>query len=268
MDRSADERTRQAEVFSIVSHDVRGAVGVILVAVSELLDARVGSLSEEQRALVRLVSRSSARLIRLAANVAFLERAEAKTITLAFQPVDARDVVRRAVEAFEKSGELGKGGRVQAVLRLPEELVRTEADAELLVHALTNLLANAIRVAHKEIVVSVAALPEAAGVALMVDDDGPGFPAHMRGTLFASAPETGHAEGEPALTGSPEPELRGLGLFVVKGIVRAHGGTLSAEACPVAEEGAPRGTRVMISLRARAALVGTEERATPAKPVA
>jgi two-component system sensor histidine kinase KdpD len=240
MDRSADERTRQGEVFSIVSHDVRGAVGVILVAVSELLDSRVGSLSEEQRALVRLVSRSSARLTRLAANVSFLERSGAGPLKLAAQPVDARDVARRAVDAFEKSGELGDGRRVRARLQLPDDLARTDADAELLLQATMNLLANAIRVAQKEVVVTVAPLADGKGIAIMVDDDGPGFPAHMRGALFGPGPEAGGIAGA-------QRELHGLGLFVARGIVHAHGGTLSAE-LRVGAEGASPGTRVSIAL--------------------
>jgi len=242
MDRSAEERTRQGEVFSIVSHDVRGAVGVILVAVSELLDPRVGSLTEEQRGLVRLVSRSSARLTRLAANVAFLERAGAGPVKIVAQPVDARDVARRAVEGFEKSGELGSGRRVRALLQLPDDLVRTDADAELLVQATTNLLANAIRVAQKEVVVTVAPRADGRGIALMVDDDGPGFPAHVKGALFGPDASAGGTAGG-------EHELRGLGLFVVKGIVHAHGGALSAEP-RLGADGAPLGTRVSIALPA------------------
>src|SRR5947209_14943126 len=97
------ERRIHAEVLSIVSHDIRAPLGVILGAVTELLDPTIGPLNEEQRALVQLVRRSSEKLARLAANVLFLNRIEAKRVELQRQRVDARMIVRRAMEGFERA---------------------------------------------------------------------------------------------------------------------------------------------------------------------
>lgn len=215
MEGGAEESARNAEVLAIVSHDIRAPLGVILAAVSELLDPRVGSLTDEQRALVQLVRRSSERLTRLAANVFFLKRASGVDLALARQPVDLRDVARRAIDSFERSGEIGKALRV--VLHVPGERVEVKAEAELLVHAVTNVLANAIRVARSEIVVTV----EMGGVgpAVVVDDDGPGIPASLAPVLFDSGARLRPGQGR---------QPRGLGLLIVKGIVDAHGANVSA----------------------------------------
>ncbi len=212
--RFAEDRARHAEVLSIVSHDIRGPLGVILVAVSELLDGRVGALTEEQRGLVQLVRRSSERLSRLAANVSFLEKTVAGEPALAREPADLRDVARRAVQSFERSGEIGK--RVRVTLHVPDERVGVAVDAELAGQACVNVLANAIRVARNEIHVTVA-LDDGTPV-ILVDDDGPGVAPQLQPTLF-----------EPDRRPIADRDPRGLGLPIVHGIVRAHGGSVSAE---------------------------------------
>jgi two-component system sensor histidine kinase KdpD len=219
MEPSADERAREhAELLSIVSHDIRAPLGVILAAISELTNPRVGTLTEEQRGLVLLVRRSSERLNRLAGNVQFLKRIVAGEVTLARQATDLRDVARRAVESFEKSGELGK--KVHATLRVPDDRVGATGDAELLVHATTNLVANAIRAARSEVVVT--ALVEDGVPTLLVDDDGPGISPALLPVLFE------RGSGDPSGPSMPGVQ-RGLGLVVVRGIVAAHGAALSGD---------------------------------------
>jgi two-component system sensor histidine kinase KdpD len=202
-----------AEVLSIVSHDIRAPLGVILAALSELNDPRVGALSDAQVGLLQLVRRSSERLNRLAGNVLFLKRLTAGEISLARQATDLREVARRAVDSFERSGELGK--KIRATLQLPNARVNVEGDAELLVQAATNLIANAIRAARAEVVVTVATEGEVP--ALRVDDDGAGVPPALLPVLFA--PEA------PAMAGLE----RGLGLIVVRGIVSAHAAIVTVE---------------------------------------
>ena len=104
----SDEPAARAEVLAVVSHDIRAPLGVILGAVTELMDPRMGPLTEAQRGLLQLVRRSSERLVRLAGNVQVLSRLEGGGLTLARQALDARDLARRAVESFERSGESTK----------------------------------------------------------------------------------------------------------------------------------------------------------------
>jgi signal transduction histidine kinase len=246
MDSQGDENARHAEVLSIVSHDIRAPLGVILAAVSELQDPRVGPLTDEQRALVQLVRRSSERLSRLAANVFFLRRSMSE-LALSLQPIDLRDVARRALESFERSGEIGKKPHV--VLELPPERVQVEGDAELLLQASTNVLANAVRVARSQIVVSVET--DRGASYLRFDDDGSGIPRALKELLFEPPAPTGSASPGPRAD-APDHPPRGLGLAVTRRIVEAHHGTLTAET-RVDREHRPVGTTVRIGV-ARAQL--------------
>jgi signal transduction histidine kinase len=233
MDSRADENARHAEVLSIVSHDIRAPLGVILAAVSELLDPRVGPLTDEQRALVQLVRRSSERLSRLAANVFLLKRISVGELALSRQPLDLRDLARRAIDGFERSGEIAKKPHV--TLHVPGERVDVSGDAELLLHACTNVLANAVRAARSQIIVTVVC--DAEDAAVLVEDDGPGIPADLIRLLLDPAARLDRSDGPP----------RGLGLPIVRRIIDAHGGVLTAET-RLDSQNRPVGTSVRIGL--------------------
>jgi len=231
----ADARARNAEVLSIVAHDIRGPLGVILVAISELGDARVGALTDGQRSLVQLVRRSCERLGRLAANVAFLEKmsmSDGGAISVSSSALDLRDVARRAVESFEKSGETGK--RIRLALHVPDDRLGIHGEADLLVQACANVIANAVRVARAEIVVTVASDDGANSV--VIEDDGPGFSPELLPSLFESRRSAG------------ERDARGLGLPIVKAIVDAHGASITAGP-RLQPTGESKGARVRIAFR-------------------
>ncbi|HEY2511591.1 MAG TPA: HAMP domain-containing sensor histidine kinase [Polyangiaceae bacterium] len=220
----------QAEILSVVSHDIRAPLGVILVALSELVSPQLGPLTDEQRALLLLIRRSGERLSRLSTNVLYLNRARGGTIGRPRAAVDLRDVARRAFESLERSGELSK---VDARLELPPERVEVAAEAESLVHAIANLLANAVRFARSSVRVRVSATPTPQ---VSVDDDGPGF-VHEAVPLAFDAARLGQGESLA---------VHGLGLVVVKAIGDAHDATVKLETQRDAR-GEPRGGRVAMT---------------------
>jgi signal transduction histidine kinase len=231
------ERRAHAEVLSVVSHDIRAPLGVILGAVTELANPQLGPLTEEQRSLVALVRRSSEKLQRLATNVLLLNRLALGRLELQRQRVDARTVLRRTIESFERAGELG---RLRVTTSVPDAGVDVDADPERLGQALVNVLANAVRFARAEVRASVA---RDDGVAVfVVEDDGPGLTPAQIAILFDR-----EARLRPTSNGAPT--MRGLGLPIVSAIVRAHGGDVSAESIGDAT-GRTVGARVRLTLRA------------------
>jgi signal transduction histidine kinase len=225
------ERVRQAhsEILSIISHDIRAPLGVILGALTELSNPQVGELNDEQRVLVQLVRRSSEKLSRLANNIMILNRMETARVELAQQPVDMRLIAQRALDAVERSGERGK---LALASRAPDEAAIVFVDAERIGQVLANMLANALRFARREVRLGVEA--SAAHVDVVVEDDGPGLTSDAIPLLFE------RAQSAPA--GRPP---SGLGLFVVKGIVDAHGATVHAE--NIGDEARPQGARFRVT---------------------
>ena len=236
MSSSDSDARAHAAVLSIISHDIRAPLGVILGAVSELINPQIGPLNDEQRGLLQLVRRSSEKLGRLASNILFLNRVASARLALARQRVDARTVVRRAIEAFERSGELG---RISIATEQPADSLDVEVDAELATQAIANVLANAVRFARAQVRVVVEA--ERDGARVLVEDDGPGFVPDSLAILFDREARHGGtgASGGPAMPG--------LGLVVTKGIVDAHGGSIRAESL-TDPAGRASGARVTMTL--------------------
>jgi signal transduction histidine kinase len=224
---------RQETLLSMIAHDVRAPLGVAQGALAELGHPTVGALGEEQTRLVRLARRSLDRLAKLSVNVSQLARIETGRLVLAPSRCDlgalARDVAQR-IEREETTGPVQ--------LAVDAAPAPCNVDADKVRIAIDNLLSNALRFGQAQVLVR--AFTEGAGddarAVLVVEDDGPGLPAGL-GDPFDRVKAASMRAGK---TGS------GLGLAVVRGIARAHGGEATGET--IATDGArPRGARFTLS---------------------
>jgi two-component system sensor histidine kinase GlrK len=143
--------------------------------------------------------------------------------------------VRRALEAFERSGELGRLGVASS---LPDDPIDVDVDPERVGHAIVNVLANAVRFARGQIRITMAA-SERGSASVAIEDDGPGISPEPMARFF-------DAETLPELGGVPP--ARGLGLVVARGIVAAHQGAVTGETLLPESGTTPRGARVTITL--------------------
>jgi signal transduction histidine kinase len=139
-----------------------------------------------------------------------------RTHQLQKQPIDLNRVI-------EESGALlahdMRQRQVEANLELSSTPCVVDGDPVLLQQVLVNLVRNAVDAlaetpAGSRLVIMRSAIT-AANVEISVCDTGPGFPAEMSGALFT-----------PFVT--TKPEGLGIGLPIAQGIVKAHGGTISA----------------------------------------
>jgi signal transduction histidine kinase len=122
-----------------------------------------------------------------------------------------------------------------AVANLVAPDIVIEADRESLVRVLGNLLRNAGEAEARRI--TVVAAHESGELAIIVADDGPGLPDHVRAALF-----------RPFVTGARRGST-GLGLAIVHDLMRAHGGDV------VLLDSGPGGTRFRLTLPSRVVVV-------------
>lgn len=108
--------------------------------------------------------------------------------------------------------------RVEAAL--PPDLPPVLVDPALIGQALVNLLENATKYAPEGSTIHLTATPVPEGVALTVEDEGPGIAPSERGRVFDLFHRAVQGDGQPAGTG--------LGLAIVKGMVEANGGEVAA----------------------------------------
>jgi len=111
---------------------------------------------------------------------------------------------------------------IQLICQPPPSAMAVLCERQLLMRVFSNIIGNAIKFTPSEGSVSIAAKSEDGQIRFSVRDTGPGVPAEDLPHLF----DRYWQQKESDRRGS------GLGLYIAKGIVEAHGGRISAESRP------------------------------------
>jgi signal transduction histidine kinase len=209
----AEEAARRAvemeeRLAGIVGHDLRTPLAAITMSVAVLL--RRGGLAEEQRRTISRIGGSAGRMARIIRDLLDFTRVRNEgSIPIDARPTDLVQLAERAVAelvAAHPGREIRLDAPAAALL---------DADPDRLGQVVTNLGANALQHGRAESCVTVNVAPEGDGIALRVHNDGPPIPADLLPQLFQPF-RRGRGGGEDGSLG--------LGLFVVREVVRAHGG--------------------------------------------
>jgi phosphoserine phosphatase RsbU/P len=204
---AAKDRAVFAEqMMGIVSHDLRNPLNAIQMG-TDLLATSM--LSDEQRRVLARIGRATDRATHLIEDLLDFTRARVGLgLSVALAPIRLHDVVAECLEELR----LCHPGR-ELVHERDGEAVCI-ADAGRLAQLLGNLVSNAIAYGVREAPITIRSSARAAS-GIAVHNFGPPIPEGLRSTMF-----------EP-MTGRNDPGGRsvGLGLFIVREIARAHGGT-------------------------------------------
>jgi signal transduction histidine kinase len=209
----------RSDLVATVAHELRSPLTGVKGFVQALLN-RWDRLNDEQKKLMlTTVSADSDRLSRLIAELLDVARIDTGRLQLHPRPSDAGVLTRRIVDSVS-------AGTARPIdLKIASALPDIHADPDKFTQVVTNLVENAVR--HGEGTVHVTVDPlgpgdlgDQAGVRVVVDDEGEGIPAEMRRRVFTKF-WTGGARG-----GS------GLGLYIVNGLTKAHGGTVTIDDAP------------------------------------
>jgi signal transduction histidine kinase len=212
------DRSR-ADLVSTVAHELRSPLTSVKGFTATLL-AKWDRFTDEQKLLMlATVNADADRVTRLLSELLDVSRIDAGRLELRRQVVDVPAAVRRVVAGSVASGEEEDRFRVFADGELPEMWL----DPDKLDQVLHNLMENALR--HGDGTITVRVEPsqvaagdhETAGACITINDEGDGIPEETVARVFTKFWRGGARRGGT-----------GLGLFIVKGIVEAHGGTISA----------------------------------------
>jgi len=233
--RAADELRlsdqRKSDFLAILSHELRNPLAPIRNAIYLLDRAQPGS-PQAIRAK-EVIRRQSDHLAKLVDDLLDLSRIDHGKITLDRTLVDAREVVRRAVEDARPSFEARD---IALGIETPADPTLVDADPVRLAQIAGNLLGNAVKFTAPGGAVEVALRTRDAVLELSVRDDGVGIePAQLERVFepFAQA-ERARTTGQGGL---------GIGLALVRSLAALHGGAAVARS-----EGLGRGTEVLVTL--------------------
>jgi signal transduction histidine kinase len=206
--------TLRQNLLADVAHELRTPLTVLLGNLRAMLDdvymldkSEVARLYDQTRHLIGLVN-----------DLHELALAEAHRLPLALQTVDLGDLVQDAAELLEPVAEL-QG--VQLAVNLPATPLCVQADRARLMQVVQNLLANALR--HTPQAGEIRLQVEAAGggAMLMVADNGDGIDPRHLPYLFDRFYRADQARDR-------DHGGAGLGLAIVRAMVEAHGGRVTA----------------------------------------
>lgn len=218
-ERAATRRAERAvaardELLGVVAHDLRSPLGAITMKAGLLRKADASPTMRRHAGAIESIAVRMAYLIKSLLDAASIDLGR---FSIDPAPVHALPVVRETVELFSTQAET-KSIDLEASA---EEIDLTVfADRDRLVQALSNLVGNAIRFTPEGGKVTVAAKREDGSVRFSVVDNGPGIAPEDIPRIFErfrGSEEDGGATGT------------GLGLYLAKGIVEAHGGRIWAE---------------------------------------
>ncbi|OLD82265.1 MAG: hypothetical protein AUG54_03090 [Ktedonobacter sp. 13_1_20CM_4_53_7] len=240
------ERARE-DFFTTMAHELKTPLANIRAHVSALLAEDLQWSREAQRDFLQSADEQVERLVGMINHFLDASRVEAGALRLELEPILLPEMLEDLEERLEAL--ITSSGRYLEV-KMPANLPAVMADYELIISVLTNLLSNAFRYAPEgdTVLLELEAVYGSdkqfpTGVELRVTDRGPGMSMEQQTALFTRF-STFAAMSRPAIDrpGQPAAERRrgsarwspatGLGLYISRGIIEAHGGKLTLISSP------------------------------------
>lgn len=207
------ERTR-ADLVSEVAHELRSPLTSVKGFTSTLLTKWERLTDKQKLFMLETVNADADRVTRLIHDLLDVSRIESGRLEVRRQVVDLHEAVRRVVAGRVFSGE----DEDRFDVRIEGEIPQMWLDPDKLEQILSNLVENGVR--HGAGTVSVVIEPCEGGAAVSVRDEGQGIAPETIPRVFRQFWRSKRRSGT------------GLGLFIVKGLVEAHGGTITVGRAP------------------------------------
>jgi signal transduction histidine kinase len=203
------------EFYRNISHELATPMTPIVGYVKLLLDEELGPLTPSQAKALRSMTECVDRLRGLIDDLLDVTALEAGKLRLSFRSYDLTAVVRRALD--EKRAELDQAG-LALYAEVPSEALPGHGDADRLLQALEQVLDNAIKFTPAGGNVGVRARRLPSGhFEVCIADSGPGIPSDKAARVFEPFFQV---DGSPTRSHGGA----GVGLAIVRGIARGHGG--------------------------------------------
>jgi signal transduction histidine kinase len=215
--RSRAERSR-ADLVSTVAHELRSPLTSVKGFTATLLTKWPRFTDDQKRVMLETVNADADRVTRLITELLDVSRIESGRIEVHRELVDIPELTRKVIAGRVAAGEPEDRFRLEVGRDLPE----TWLDADKIFQILANLIENAVR--HGAGTVTTMVEPArnagAPGVTVSVRDQGQGIAPELAPRVFRQFWRVKRRGGA------------GLGLFIVKGLVEAHGGTIGVYQAP------------------------------------
>jgi PAS domain S-box-containing protein len=203
------------DLLAMVAHDLRNPLNVLLLRATILL--RQWPEEQPGQFHIEAIQRLAKQMAVLTSELLDVSSLEAGHLVLERSPSEPRRLVDELVDQF---GPVAEQKALRLVTEVEPHLPELLCDRGRVYRVLVNLMDNAVKFTPKEGVITVRAEKHGSSIWFSVTDTGPGIPEEQLQHIFDR-----YSQPAGAARGGA-----GLGLFIAKGIVEAHGGRISAKA--------------------------------------
>ncbi|HEV8386376.1 MAG TPA: sensor histidine kinase [Nitrososphaera sp.] len=208
----------QKEFVNLAAHELRTPVQPLLV-ITELLEEQLKDgvdRIEIVKPEIEMMSRNAKRLERLSSDILEVSRIESDSLTLRKDEINLNEKIKNALT--DAKSYIPDNKKILLVFESSKEPIWIDADTTRLYGVLSNLISNAIKFIRAEGAITISSEKSSDGTyaTVSVRDTGTGIAPEILPRLFTKF-ATKSEQGT------------GLGLFICKSVIEAHGGKIWAE---------------------------------------
>lgn len=222
------------EFVSMASHQLRTPLTSVKGYISMVLEGDAGKITGVQRQLLGEAFTSSERMVHLINDFLNVSRLQTGKFVLESKPIDLAKVTMQEVDSLQTTANAHD---LKLQYRAPSVFPILYIDESKIRQVIMNFIDNAIYYSHEHTVIHVELTIEEGDAVLRVKDTGIGVPKTEQAHLFSKFFRATNARKQ-------RPDGTGVGLFLAKKVVVAHGGTIVFES--VEDVGSTFGFRLPI----------------------
>jgi signal transduction histidine kinase len=207
----------QRQQFFEIVHELRAPLTAIKDA-AVLLHDMPGNLPPDKREqMLSLIKNQCIQLLEKVSGVLDASKAMSNKLVLDKRPNDLKKLVDEKLLMFTPQG---RGLGIELVSDFDPAVGQVVFDEKLMNEVMNNLISNSLKYTPTGGKITISAQLKEKQVEVSVFDNGNGIPTEMQKTLFNKY---------ASIVAHPDVPSTGLGLFVVKGIIEAHGGKIAVD---------------------------------------
>jgi PAS domain S-box-containing protein len=215
--RERQQEEQRSTFISVISHELKTPISIIKGYAATLArkDAQFDTKVLQSRLMA--IEEEADRLDKLVGNLLYASRIQANGLQMDITSLDLEHLIRSVLRRLQ-----AKAPDVSITLSIPERLPIVMADRDRIEEVLQNLLDNAIKYSPRHPEISVSCFSTGEEVIVSIRDSGMGISVREQEQIF----ERFQRVGDPS---SRTTQGAGLGLYIARAIIEAHGGRIWVE---------------------------------------
>jgi two-component system, sensor histidine kinase and response regulator len=216
------------DMISMITHDIKIPLSSIIGYSSLVFDRHTGEMNPRAREFVQVIGSNGQKILALIDNFLTSCKIEAGKLSIVMRDVDVNFILEDMLDVFEV--EIARN-QLKLNTELHSDLPHVQGDENLLFRALSNMMSNACKFTQRDgeihlrtSVVEANASPIGRrSIRIEVSNTGSGIPSEELETVFDKFSRGTAHEGI---------EGTGIGLYVLRYVIEAHGGCVSVASTP------------------------------------